>query len=120
MFFPSREMIMTQRRKAYKIAVLTVAVAVSVGAPVRLPAADPPSPAPRGKRVLRVAADPNNLPFSNERREGFENRIAELLAAELGADLEYAWRAQRRGFFRSAFKEGEAGLVVGVPVGFDL
>ncbi|MBK3798721.1 quinoprotein dehydrogenase-associated putative ABC transporter substrate-binding protein, partial [Azospirillum brasilense] len=33
---------------------------------------------------LRVCADPNNLPFSNERREGFENRIVELLAADLG------------------------------------
>ena len=80
-----------------------------------------PVPPPRpGRRVLRIAADPNNLPFTNDRREGFENRIADLLAADLGAELEYVWRAQRRGFFRTAFKEGEADLVLGVPAGFDM
>ena len=52
--------------------------------------------------------------------EGFENKIAELLAAELGPSCEYNWRAQRRGFFRTAFKEGEADLVLGVPAGFDM
>jgi mxaJ protein len=41
------------------------------------------------EKLLRVAADPNNLPFSNERGEGFENKIAELLARELDAKLEY-------------------------------
>lgn len=51
-------------------------------------------------RELRVCADPNNLPFSNRQGEGFENRIAELLAHELKATLVYTWRAQRRGFLR--------------------
>src|SRR5215213_8809089 len=41
--------------------------------------------------VLRVCADPNNLPFSNERLEGFENKIAELLAHDLGERVEYTW-----------------------------
>jgi hypothetical protein len=59
-----------------------------------------PLPPNSTKRVLRVTADPNNLPFSNEKREGFENRIAELIAKELNATLQYSWRAQRRGFFR--------------------
>ena len=40
-------------------------------------------------RILRICADPSNLPFSNERGEGFENKIAELIASELGADLTY-------------------------------
>jgi mxaJ protein len=70
-------------------------------------------------RVLRVAADPNNLPFSNEKGEGFENRILELVARELDAKLEYTWRAQRRGFFRETMKEGNCDLVAGVPRGFD-
>jgi mxaJ protein len=70
-------------------------------------------------RVLRVAADPNNLPFSNERREGFENKIVEIVARELGATVEYTWRAQRRGFFRETMKEGNCDLVPGVPRGFD-
>lgn len=71
------------------------------------------------QRVLRVAADPNNLPFSNERREGFENRIAELMAKDLGARLEYMWWPQRRGFFRETVGSGRADVVIGVPAGFD-
>jgi mxaJ protein len=70
--------------------------------------------------VLRVAADPNNLPFSNNRCEGFENKIAELIATDLGAKLEYSWRAQRRGFFRETLKENRADLVLGVPEHFDM
>jgi quinoprotein dehydrogenase-associated probable ABC transporter substrate-binding protein len=72
------------------------------------------------QRVLRVAADPNNLPFSNDRCEGFENEIAELIATDLGAKLEYSWRAQRRGFFRETLKENRADLVLGVPEHFDM
>src|SRR4051812_34191447 len=75
------------------------------------------SPPPR--RVLRISADPNNLPFTNAKREGFENKIAALLAREMDADLHYAWRAQRRGFFREALKGGECDLVLGVPAGFE-
>src|SRR3982750_3527136 len=81
------------------------------------------SPAAQGpplKRVLRITADPNNLPFSNERREGFENQIAELLARELDANIEYSWRAQRRGFFRETLKENRCDLVLGVPAHFDM
>src|SRR3954465_13878834 len=40
-----------------------------------------------GQRLLRISADPNNLPFTNDKLAGFENRIAELIARELGADL---------------------------------
>ncbi|HEV2804722.1 MAG TPA: substrate-binding domain-containing protein [Chthoniobacterales bacterium] len=72
------------------------------------------------RRVLRVTSDPNNLPFSNEKREGFENKIAELIAKELNAELQYSWRAQRRGFFRETLKEDRADLVLGVPAHFDL
>ena len=71
------------------------------------------------KRVIRVVADPNNLPFSNDKFEGFENRIAQLLAREMHATLEYSWRAQRRGFFRHAFKDDDGQLVLGVPAGFE-
>jgi mxaJ protein len=71
-------------------------------------------------RELRVCSDPNNLPFSNEREEGFENRIAELLARELDARLSYTWHAQRRGFIRSTLRAGECDLVMGVPSGFEM
>jgi mxaJ protein len=71
---------------------------------------------PQQQRVLRVCADPNNLPFSNDKREGFENKLAELLAAELHARVEYTWRAQRRGFIRETLKAKRCDVVLGVPV----
>jgi mxaJ protein len=71
------------------------------------------------QRVLKVCADPNNLPFSNEKREGFENRIAELVAHELDARIEYTWFAQRRGFVRNTLREGLCDLIMGVPANFD-
>jgi mxaJ protein len=72
----------------------------------------------QAQRSLRVCADPNNLPFSNRRHEGFENRIAELLARDLGARLSYVWWPQRRGFVRRTLDAGRCDLVVGVPAGF--
>src|SRR5215213_10672006 len=70
--------------------------------------------------VLRVCADPNNLPFSNERGEGFENKIAELLARELNERVEYTWWAQRRGFFRNTLRAGVCDVVIGVPSAFEM
>jgi mxaJ protein len=69
---------------------------------------------------LRVCADPDNLPFSNERLEGFENKIAELIAKELDAALRYTWAPQRRGFIRQTLKAGNCDLVMGVPSGYEL
>jgi mxaJ protein len=70
--------------------------------------------------VLVVVEEPNNLPFSNDRLEGFENKIAELVAQEMGMKLEYRWRALRRGYFRETIKAGEADLVMGVPRDLDM
>ncbi|HJR09214.1 MAG TPA: substrate-binding domain-containing protein [Pyrinomonadaceae bacterium] len=71
-------------------------------------------------RALRVCADPNNLPFSNERGEGFENKLAELVAREMHTRVEYTWWAQRRGFFRNTLKAGLCDVVLGVPSSFEL
>jgi mxaJ protein len=70
--------------------------------------------------VLRVCADPNNLPFSNQRGEGFENKIAELLARDLNERVEYTWWAQRRGFFRNTLRAGVCDVVIGVPSAFEM
>src|SRR4051812_24976304 len=70
-------------------------------------------------RVLRVAADPNSLPFNNDRGEGFENKLAELLAREMHAELQYVWHAQRRGFFRETMDQGDCDLALGAPMGFE-
>jgi mxaJ protein len=69
---------------------------------------------------LRVCADPNNLPFSNEREEGFENALAGLVAQDLGWRLGYVWWAQRRGFVRNTLRAGLCDVVMGVPAGYDL
>ncbi|MEA2723256.1 MAG: mxaJ protein, partial [Gemmatimonadales bacterium] len=64
---------------------------------------------------LKVCADPNNLPFSNQRLEGMENRLAELIAGEMNAAVTYVWWAQRRGFFRNTLEAGRCDVVLGVP-----
>jgi mxaJ protein len=74
---------------------------------------------PPGRPALRVCADPNNLPFSNRQGEGFENRIAALLARDMGVPLEYTWWPQRRGFIRNTLNAGRCDLVTGVPAAFD-
>ena len=78
------------------------------------------SAAAREPAVLRVCADPNNLPFSNDRLEGFENKLAALVAREMGATVSYTWWAQRRGFFRNTLKAGVCDVVMGVPTGFEM
>jgi len=103
------------------IAAAAAALAFAAGAR----AADTPPPA--GDGVLRVCADPNNMPLSNRNGEGYENRIAELLARELGWKLEYTWFPQRMGFIRNTLRARDADqdrfkcdLVIGVPVGYEL
>jgi mxaJ protein len=76
--------------------------------------------APASARELRVCADPNNLPFSNERGEGFENRIVELVARELDAKVSYTWWAQRRGFIRNTLREGLCDLIPGTPSNMEM
>jgi mxaJ protein len=73
-----------------------------------------PVPAP-----LRVCADPNNLPFSNERGDGFENQLAEMIARDIGTRVSYTWWAQHRGFLRNTLNAGACDLVIGVPSHLD-
>jgi quinoprotein dehydrogenase-associated probable ABC transporter substrate-binding protein len=69
----------------------------------------------RPQRVLAVCADPNNLPFSNNKLEGFENKIASLIAGEIQATLHYTWSEQRRGFLRRTLFANRCDVVMGVP-----
>ncbi|MBC7586659.1 MAG: quinoprotein dehydrogenase-associated putative ABC transporter substrate-binding protein [Tardiphaga sp.] len=70
--------------------------------------------------VLRVCADPRNLPLSNDKGEGFENKIAELLAARLQKRLAYAFFPQATGFFRMTLGAHRCDVVMGYPQGDDL
>ena len=69
------------------------------------------------RSALRVCADPNNLPFSNEKGEGFENKIAELLAKELGVPVRYTWYPDTMGFIRNTLRARQCDLVVGTISG---
>ena len=69
---------------------------------------------------LRVCSDPNNLPFSNSRGEGFENRIAQLVARDLGTTVSYYWWAQRRGFVRNTLTANKCDVIIGIPSSFEL
>jgi mxaJ protein len=75
---------------------------------------------PAVDRELRVCADPNNLPFTNDRLEGFENRIAVLVARDMQARVRYTWWAQRRGFIRNTLKAGRCDVVIGLPADMEL
>jgi mxaJ protein len=71
------------------------------------------SQAERG--VLRVCADPNNLPFSNRKGEGLENHLAQLIARELNATVRYTWWPQRRGFIRNTLAADSCDVIMGMP-----
>src|SRR3954471_20111960 len=63
---------------------------------------------------LRVCADPNNMPFSNSHGDGFENKIAELVARDMRKPLSYVWLPQRRGFIRNTLGAGRCDLIIGI------
>jgi quinoprotein dehydrogenase-associated probable ABC transporter substrate-binding protein len=71
-------------------------------------------------RVLRVCADPRNLPFSNEKGEGFENKLAELFAEKLQKKLDYMYFPQAAGFVRMTLAAHRCDVIMGFPQGDDL
>ncbi|MBU3077313.1 quinoprotein dehydrogenase-associated putative ABC transporter substrate-binding protein [Sphingomonas quercus] len=73
-----------------------------------------PAAAAPARAVLRVCADPNNMPFSNRAEQGFENALVRLIARDMNAELRYVWWAQRRGNLRETLRAGQCDLVPGV------
>ena len=70
-------------------------------------------------KVLRVCADPNNMPFSTDKGEGFD-KLAELFADKLGKGLSYSWYPQATGFVRNTLAAHKCDLIIGIPQGDDL
>jgi quinoprotein dehydrogenase-associated probable ABC transporter substrate-binding protein len=70
--------------------------------------------------VLRVCADPNNLPFSNEKGEGFENKLAEMLAAKLNKKVAYTFFPQATGFVRMTLGSHRCDVIMGYPQGDEM
>jgi quinoprotein dehydrogenase-associated probable ABC transporter substrate-binding protein len=71
-------------------------------------------------KVLRVCADPRNMPFSNQQGEGFENKLAELFAQKLGKSLAYTWYPQAPGFVRNTLGAYKCDVIMGYPQGNDI
>src|SRR5438270_8616947 len=66
------------------------------------------------QRTLIACADPNNLPFSNQAGQGFENKLAQMIASDLHAKLDYVWWAQRRGYVRNTLNERKCDFWPGI------
>jgi quinoprotein dehydrogenase-associated probable ABC transporter substrate-binding protein len=71
-------------------------------------------------KVLRICADPRNLPFSNEKGEGFENKLGELFAEKLQKKLDYMYFPQATGFVRMTLGAHRCDVIMGFPQGDDL
>src|SRR5438552_10933081 len=71
-------------------------------------------------KVLRVCADPRNLPFSNDKGEGFENKLGELFAEKLQKKLDYMYFPQATGFVRMTLGSHRCDVIMGFPQGDDL
>ena len=98
-------------------ALALLAGAVLLSGPGR---SEPPRPEAIDRSALRVCADPANLPFSNEKGEGFENKIAELLAEKLGVPVRYTWYPNSTGFLRMTLRARRCDLVMGIVAGADM
>src|SRR5512132_107009 len=72
------------------------------------------------RSALRVCADPANMPFSDDKGQGFENKIADLLAQKLGVPVIYTWFPQVIGFVRNTLGARKCDLVIGFPQGDEL
>jgi quinoprotein dehydrogenase-associated probable ABC transporter substrate-binding protein len=72
------------------------------------------------RKVLRVCADPANLPFSNDKKEGFENKIADIIGDELKVPVEYTWFPQATGFTRNTLLAKRCDVIIGTGQGDDL
>jgi mxaJ protein len=82
-------------------------------------AAEAQRPSPAQPGLLRVCNDPDNMPFSNQKGEGFENKIAQLIASDWKTKLEYVWYPTRRGYFR-ILNGMYCDLIIQAPGGLDM
>jgi mxaJ protein len=98
----------------HTVVTLTGALVVTVGAGLLMASAPWPSPS-----ELRVCADPYDMPFSNDHEEGFENKIANLVAQDLNARVINYWWPSRRGVLRNSILGGFCDVMIQAPVGLD-
>lgn len=97
---------------------MTQGVIIALGLAISISALGNP-PERQERETLRVCADGNNLPFSNQAGEGFENRIAELMAQDMGVPLTYVWSPQVMGFVRNTLELRVCDVMIGAVAGYD-
>jgi mxaJ protein len=86
---------------------------------VAVPAIETTALADRAKPpALRVCADPHNMPFSNNKGQGIDNAVAQIVAGALGMPVEYVWRPQRRGFVRNTLSAGRCDVMMEAPADY--
>jgi mxaJ protein len=90
---------------------LTVVLVLLCAMPGRAPADE--------AKQLRVCGDPNNLPFSNEKLEGIENKIADVIAKDLGMTVAYTWWPHQRGLVKRVLNTRRCDVMLGIPKGYD-
>src|SRR6201988_3794705 len=106
---------MTANRTAALIAALSGAAFVTVAGVAQAQRVDLVD-----RAALRVCADPANIPFSNDKGEGFENKIADIVAGDLKIPVEYTWFPQATGFIRNTLFAKRCDVVMGYAQGDDL
>lgn len=108
---------MTRSRHLVVALALLAVPALPGAAPAQESSMRPHLPTPG---LLRVCADPDNMPLSNQKGEGFEQKIADLIGKEWGAKIEYAWWPVRRGFFSRALNGRYCDVAIEAPSGLDM
>ncbi len=109
------------------VAGIALGVLLAAAGCMQTAGAQGPPPDEKADPVLHVCADPGGLPQSNDRGEGYENKIAQALAKDLGKKVEYTFFPQRMGFVRQTLRARDENtlkfkcdLIIGVPKGYDL
>src|SRR3954464_14110687 len=90
------------------------ATAFAVAYAASLPTVSTQTP-PAASTSLRICGDPDNLPYSNDRLQGFENRIASVIASDLGVESSYTWWPHQRGLVKNTLEAGTCDVIFGVP-----
>ena len=104
----------------HALASLVAFASMLLAAPGRAPADEAKPPAGQGHgKELRVCGDPNNMPFSNDKLEGIENKIAEVIAKDLGQTVAYFWWPHQRGVVKRVLNAKHCDVMLGIPKGYD-
>lgn len=110
---------MTNQAPIRVIVALALVLLGALAGPVRAEPAPAGGTPADGARELRVCGDPNNLPFSSEKLDGIENKIAEVVAKDLGMTVVYFWWPHQRGLIKRVLGAKHCDVMLGIPKGYD-